>query len=47
MKANQKNKKGSKKSSNLVLGVVALIVIGIAAFTFLNSGKDDEIIKAN
>lgn len=41
MKANQKNKKGSKKSSNLVLGVVALIVIGIAAFTLLNS-KDNE-----
>ena len=41
MKANQKNKKGSKKSSNLVLGVVALILIGIAAFTLLNS-KDNE-----
>ena len=50
MKANQKSKRGnitSKKNNNLVLGLVALIVIGIAAFTFLNSGKDDEIIKAN
>ena len=41
MKANQKNKKGSKKNNNLVLGVVAVIVIGIAAFTFLNF-KDNE-----
>lgn len=43
MKNNQKNKKGtkaSKKNNNLILGVVAVIVIGIAAFTFLNSGND-------
>ena len=31
MKANQKNKKSSKKNNNLVLGVIAVIVIGIAA----------------
>jgi len=45
MKDNQKNKKGSKtskKNNNLFLGVVAVIVIGIAAFTFLNSGNDEE-----
>jgi uncharacterized membrane protein len=44
MKSNQKNKKNSnktsKKNSNLILGVVAVIVIGIAVFTFLNSGND-------
>lgn len=47
MKANQKNKKVNKtykKNNNIILGVVAVIVIGIAAFTFLNSGKNDEII---
>nr|WP_312578972.1 DUF2318 domain-containing protein [Sedimentibacter sp.] len=44
MKSNQKNKKNntSKKSNNLILGVVAVIVIGIAAFSFLNSGNDKE-----
>ncbi|HAS90941.1 MAG TPA: DUF2318 domain-containing protein [Sedimentibacter sp.] len=43
MKANKTKK--VKKNNNLVLGVVAVIIIGIAAFTFLNSGKDDEIAK--
>ena len=50
MKPNQKNTKSNKtfkKNNNLVLGVVAVIVIGIAASTFLSSGKDDEIIKEN
>lgn len=46
MKSNQKNNKNSnktsKKNSNVILGVVAVIVIGIAAFTFLNSGNDEE-----
>jgi len=46
MKNNQKNQKNSnktsKKNSNVILGVVAVIVIGIAAFTFLNSGNDEE-----
>ncbi|MGB4440041.1 MAG: DUF2318 domain-containing protein [Sedimentibacter sp.] len=46
MKSNQKNKKNSnktsKKNSNVILGVVAVIVIGIAAFTFLNSGNDKK-----
>lgn len=45
MKNNQKNKNGnksSKKTNNFVLGVVAIIIIGIAVFTFLNSGKDEE-----
>jgi uncharacterized membrane protein len=43
MKANKTKK--VKKNNNLILGVVAVIIIGIAAFTFLNSGKDDEIAK--
>jgi len=45
MKENQRNKNGnktSKKNNNLILGILAVIVIGIAAFTFLNSGKDEE-----
>ena len=43
MKANKTKK--VKKNNNLILGVVAVIIIGIAAFTFLNSGKDDEIAE--
>lgn len=45
MKANKTKK--VKKNNNLVLGVVAVIIIGIAAFTFLNSGKDDDEIAEN
>ncbi len=46
MKGNQNNmksKKTSKKNSNVILGIVAVLVISIAAFTFFNSGnkKDD------
>lgn len=33
------NSKGSKKNNNVILGIVAVIVIGAAAFTFLNPGK--------
>ena len=41
MKNNQKNKgKASKKNSNVILGIAAVIVIGIAAFTFFNSKND-------
>lgn len=39
---NKKNNKTSKKNNNVILGVVAVIVIGIAAFTLLNSGNDKE-----
>ncbi|MGD9568966.1 MAG: Fe-S-containing protein [Sedimentibacter sp.] len=43
MKNSKKGKgKSSKKNSNVILGVVAVIVIGIAAFTFLNSKNEDE-----
>lgn len=45
MKDNQKNKKGnktSKKNNNFILGIAAVVVIGIAAFTFLNSGNDKK-----
>jgi uncharacterized membrane protein len=45
MKANKTKK--VKKNNNLILGVVAVLVIGIAAFTFLNSGKDDDEIAEN
>lgn len=45
MKDNKKNTKGnrsSKKNSNAILGIAAVIVIGIAAFTFFNPGNDKE-----
>lgn len=43
MKNNQKNKgKSTKKNPNILLGVVAVIVIGIAAFTFFNSNNEKE-----
>lgn len=43
MKNNQKNKgKSTKKNPNLILGVVAVIVISIAAFTFFNSKNNEE-----
>jgi uncharacterized membrane protein len=45
MKANKTKK--VKKNNNLILGVVAVLVIGIAAFTFLNSEKDDDEIAEN
>ncbi len=45
MKANKTKK--VKKNNNLILGVVAVLVIGIAAFTFLDSGKDDDEIAEN
>lgn len=42
MKDAQKNKSNSKKNTNIILGVAAVIVIGIAAFTFLNPKNKDE-----
>jgi uncharacterized membrane protein len=35
--------KRSGKNNNLILGVIAIIVIGLAAFSVLGSKKDDEI----
>lgn len=49
MKNNQtkqkNNNKSKKKNNNVLLGIVAVVVIGIAAFTFLNGNNKESLAE--